>query len=142
MLRTITLIAAVLALAGNVACSPHDEKTAERSVSPLIGTWTRDGGTPKPDPKNPEFTKLTFTSDGKLAVTYVAAGGALAGVIAKAPKIEHEGDTYTTSGKATLRVSEGTSQRDYQYRVADGKLYLTPAGDGGDAQIYSKGSDS
>ena len=133
---TLRRIATMLVALALCACSAHETKTAERSVSPLIGTWTRDGDVPKPDANNPEFTKLTFSSDGKLAAQYVAAGGALAGVIGKAPKIQNEGDTYTTTA-SELRVSEGTSYRGFQFHVTDGKLYLTPDG-GSDAATFTK----
>jgi hypothetical protein len=119
------------------ACTPHEAKTAERSLSPLVGTWTRDGDVPKPDPKAPQFTELTFTPDGSLAATYVAAGGALAGVIGKAPKVQTEQDTYATPDGTTLRIVEGSSHREYQYRVSGGKLYLTPAGASG-AAVFTK----
>jgi hypothetical protein len=118
-------------------CTPHETKTAERSLSPLIGTWTRDGDVPKPDPKAPQFTELRFTPDGALSATYVAAGGALAGVIGKAPKVQTEQDTYATPDADTLRIAEGSSHREYQYRVSGGKLYLTPAG-ASDAAVFTK----
>src|SRR5665213_669527 len=86
----------------SAACSEHAAKTAERSVSPLIGTWVRDGNTPKPDTKSPQFTRLTFTPDGSLSAKYVAAGGALAGVIDKGPKVMSETDTYSTTGSSVL----------------------------------------
>src|SRR5450631_2390870 len=119
------------------ACTEHAAKTAERSVSPLVGTWTRDGAVPKPDAKAPEFTQLTFTPDGSLSATYVAAGGALAGVIGKAHKVQSEQDTYSTPDSSTLRIAEGTSHREFQYRVSDGKLYLTPSG-ASDAFVFTK----
>jgi hypothetical protein len=117
--------------------SEHAAKTAERTVSPLVGTWTRDGDVPKPDPKSPQFTELRFTPDGSLDASYVAAGGALAGVISKAPKIQSEQDTYSTPEPNTLRIAEGSSYREYQFRITDGKLYLTPSG-AGDAAMFSK----
>jgi hypothetical protein len=124
-----------------VACDSDGAKTAERTVSPLIGTWTRDGDVPKPNPKDPEFTKLTFAPDGTLAAQYVAAGGALAGVIGKAPKIESERDSYETHAGTTLRIAEGSSYREYAFRIADGKLYLTPSG-GSDGATFSKSGAS
>ena len=128
-----------LLLAGTLltACTPHETKTAERSLSPLIGTWTRDGDVPKPDPKAPQFTQLTFTPDGGLSATYVAAGGALAGLIGKAPKVQTEEDTYATPDGTTLRIAEGSSHREYQYHVSGGKLYLTPSG-ASDAAVFTK----
>ena len=118
------------------ACSAHDTKTAERSVSPLIGTWMRDGDTPKPDPNAPQFTRLTFAADGKLAARYVAAGGALANVLDKAPTMKSENDTYTTSD-TNLRIAEGTRNLEFTFRIESGKLYLTPPG-GSDAAVFSK----
>ena len=126
-----------LVSAAFAACTEHAAKTAERSVSPLVGTWTRDGAVPKPDAKAPEFTQLTFTPDGSLAATYVAAGGALAGVIGKAPKVQSEQDTYTTPDASTLRIAEGSSHREYQFRVSGGKLFLTPSG-AGEAAVFTK----
>jgi hypothetical protein len=128
----ITMLAAVALLAG---CSEHTEKTAERSVSPLIGTWTRDGDTPKgAGSGGPQFTKLTFSADGKLAASYVAGGvGALIG---SAPSVKSENDTYTSTDTG-LSIAEGSTHRDYSYRVDNGKLYLTPPG-GGDAAVFSK----
>src|SRR5450631_2498080 len=82
MQRALTILTSLLLALTPSACSQHAEKTAERSVSPLVGSWTRDGDLPKPDPKAPEFTALTFAPDGSLAATYVAAGGALAAVVA------------------------------------------------------------
>jgi hypothetical protein len=118
------------------ACSDHDTKTAERSVSPLIGTWMRDGDPPKPDPNNPQFTRLTFAADGKLAARYVEAGGALSSVIAKAPKMKSENDTYTTAD-TNLHIAEGTSKLDFTFRIDGSKLYLTPSG-GSDAAVFTK----
>jgi hypothetical protein len=86
-------------------------RTPGRSVSPLVGTWTRDGA--------------------------LAAGGALAGVIGKAPKVQSEQDTYTTPDASTLRIAEGSSHREYQFRVSGGKLFLTPSG-AGEAAVFTK----
>lgn len=127
----------VFIFAGMAACSEHAAKTAERSVSPLVGTWTRDGDVPKADPKVPQFTKLTFAADGSLSATYVAAGGALAGVVDKAPKVKTEEDTYVTPDPKTLRIAEGSSHREYGFRVSDGKLYLSASG-AGDAAVFTK----
>ena len=130
-------IVPLVALAILTACSTHEAKTAERAVSPLAGTWTRDGDVPKPDPKVPEFTRLVFAADGTLTADYVAAGGALAGVIGKAPKIQTERDSYTTPSASTLRIAEGSSFRVYQFHIADGKLYLTQDG-GSDSTSFTK----
>lgn len=125
----------ILALAVFSGCSQHAEKTAERSASPLIGTWTRDGNTPAGnDNGGPQFTKLTFAADGSLSASYVAAG--LGAIVGGSPKVKSENDTYTTSD-ATLKIAEGTTHRDYTYRVDGGKLYLTPPG-GGDAAVFTK----
>ncbi len=133
-LRILVFAAATFAL---VACSGDAAKHAERATSPLVGSWVRDGDTPAPDPNNPQFTKLTFSDDGSLAAEYVAAGGALAGVVKKAPKIQTESDTYTLVADKRLKIVEGSSSREFRYDVHDGKLYLTPPG-GGDATTFSK----
>ena len=131
--RFTSALIACIALA---ACTQHETKTVERAASPLIGTWMRDGDTPKPDAKAPQFTKLTFAADGKLSARYVAAGGALAPVLNQAPKLKDENDTYSTSD-STLDIAEGTSKLTFTYRVDGGKLYLTPPG-GSDAAVFSK----
>lgn len=129
------LLTIILALAVFTGCSEHAEKTAERSVSPLVGTWTRDGNTPSGnDNGGPQFTKLTFTADGSLNASYVAGG--VGAIVGSSPKVKSENDTYTTHDTA-LSIAEGTTHRDYTYRVDGGKLYLTPPG-GGDAAVFSK----
>jgi hypothetical protein len=133
--RIAATLTACLALA---ACTEHQTKTAERAVSPLIGTWTRDGDTPKPNASAPQFTKLTFAADGKLTARYVEAGGALAPVLNQAPKFNSENDTYSTND-STLNIAEGTRKLTFTYRVDGGKLYLTPPG-GSDAAVFSKSS--
>jgi hypothetical protein len=127
-----TLLAA-LALA---ACSRHDALTVQRSLSPLIGTWTRDGDTPKGSGNGgPQFTKLTFAADGKLSANYVAAG--LGAILGSSPSVKAENDTYATPDATTLSIAEGTTHLDYSYRVSGSKLYLTPPG-GGDAAVFTK----
>jgi hypothetical protein len=130
------LIALTVACTLN-ACGSAAQKQATREVSPLAGTWTRDGDVPAPKANNPEFTRLSFKADGTLEASYVAAGGALAGVIKKAPKVMQEQDSYSIIDAKTVRITEGSSARDYAYDTHDGKLYLT-APDGGDAAIFSK----
>jgi hypothetical protein len=127
---------ALVACIALAACTEHETKTAERAFSPLIGTWTRDGDTPKPDVKAPQFTKLTFAPNGKLSARYVVAGGVLAPVLNQAPKLKDENDTYSSTD-TTIDIAEGTSKLQFGYRVASGKLYLTPPG-GGDAAVFSK----
>ena len=122
------------------ACSEHATNTAARSVSPLIGTWVRDGDTPKPDPNQPQFTKLTFAADGSLTAEYVAAGGQLTAIVGGAPKLRTERDSYTTPGDATLRIAEGSSHREFQYRVSSAKLFLTAPGSN-DANEFSKAGE-
>jgi len=100
----------------------------------------REGGVPKPNATAPEFTKLTFAPDGSLEATYVAAGGALSGVLDSAPKVKVENDTYRTPDATTLKIAEGTSGRTYDFRVSDGKLYITPHG-AGDASVFTKAAD-
>ena len=119
------------------ACSSASTKQATRELSPLAGTWTRDGDVPAPKANDPEFTQLSFLADGTLKASYVAAGGALAGIVKKAPKVMQEQDSYATVDPKTLRITEGSSARDYTYDVHDGKLYLT-APDGGEAAVFSK----
>ena len=120
------------------ACSAHAEKTAARSVSPLIGTWTRDGNTTKGgSPGGPQFTKLTFTPNGALKANYVAGG--IGAIIGSSPNVKAENDTYSTSDGSKLSIAEGTTHRDYSYRVSGSKLYLTPPG-GGDAAVFTKAS--
>jgi len=128
----LALILAAVTLAG---CSEHQEQTAARSVSPLIGTWTRDGNTPASSSNGPQFTKLTFHSDGKLDANYAASG--VAPALGSAPSVKAENDTYTTSGDASLSVAEGSRHLDYTYRVSGGKLYLTASGQS-DAAVFSK----
>jgi hypothetical protein len=134
-----TITAALLAALACAGCSRHEVKTAERSASPLIGTWIRDGDTPKPNAGGPEFTQLTFAADGSLTAKYVAGGG-LAAIGAAAPKEKTENDTYRT-GSATLRIAEGSTERAYDFRVSGGKLYLTPHGDA-NAAVFSKTASS
>lgn len=118
------------------ACSEHAQQTAERSVSPLIGTWTRDGNVVKSgNGAGPQFTKLTFASSGSLHATYVAGG--IGTLIGSSPVLKSENDTYKTPAGSTLSIAEGTTERTYTYRVSGSKLYLTPPG-GGDAAVFSK----
>jgi hypothetical protein len=134
-LRPSSALAALLACITLAACSEHEEKTAERSVSPLVGTWTRDGNTPKGGASGPQFTKLTFAPDGSLSASYVAGGvGALIG---SAPSVKTENDTYATPGGSKLGIAEGTTHLAYTFRVSGSKLYLTPTG-GSDAAVFSK----
>ena len=122
---------------GLAACSSASTKQATRELSPLAGTWTRDGDVPAPKPNVPEFTQLSFLADGTLKASYVAAGGALAGVIKKAPKILQEQDSYAVVDSKTLRITEGSTARNYTFDTHGGKLYLTPP-DGGEAAVFSK----
>jgi hypothetical protein len=132
------ILLSLLAAAALAGCSDHSEKTAERAVSPLVGTWTRDGDTPKGDSNGgPQFTKLKFSADGSLNASYVAGG--VGSIIGSSPSVKSENDTYTTKGSSTLSIAEGTTHRDYSYRTSDNKLYLTPPG-GGDAAVFSKAS--
>lgn len=136
------LSAALVACTAQTAQQSGDAaKHAERAVSPLVGTWVRDGDTPAPDPNNPQFTKLTFADDGSLAAEYVAAGGALAGMIKKAPKVQNESDTYTLISGKRVKIVEGSNSREYTYDVHDGKLYLTPPS-GSQAVTFSKAQTS
>jgi hypothetical protein len=137
MQRSSTLKAGtMLAACMLAACSAHGQNTAARSVSPLIGTWTRDGDTPKgSSTAGPQFTKLTFAPDGSLSASYVAGGvGALLGTSAS---VKTENDTYATPGGSKLSIAEGSSHLAYSFRVSGSKLYLTPPG-GGDAAVFTK----
>ena len=120
-----------------VACSEHAEKTAERSVSPLVGTWTRDGKTTENSAAGPQFTKLTFSADGSLNATYVAGG--IGAAIGSSPSIKVENDTYATPVESKLSIAEGTRHLGYTYRIDGSKLYITPLA-GGDAAVFSKAS--
>jgi hypothetical protein len=132
------ILAALLSAAAIGACSEHTEKTAERTVSPLIGTWTRDGDTRKgSNTGGPQFTKLTFAPNGALKASYVAGG--IGTLIGSSPSVKDENDTYSTSDASTLSIAEGTTHRYYSYRVGGTKLYLTPPG-GGDAAVFTKAS--
>ena len=137
-MRCLRQFSALFALAAYVltSCSDHAEKTTERAVSPLIGTWARDGNTTKSAGiDGPQFTKLTFAADGSLNASYVAGGvGALIG---GSPSIKSENDTYATPGGAKLSIAEGTRHLAYSFRVSGSKLYLTPLG-GGDAAVFTK----
>ena len=130
-------LTALLACALLAACGTHAEQTAERSVSPLIATWTRDGDAPGAGGGGPQFTKLTFAPDGSLAASYVAAGIGVA--IGSTPSVKSENDTYRTPGGSKLSIAEGTRHLGFTYRVSGSKLYLTPEG-AGEAQVFSKAS--
>jgi hypothetical protein len=132
------MFAALLCTAALGACSQHTEKTAERTASPLIGTWTRDGDTPKGSSSGgPQFTELAFAPNGSLKARYVAGG--VGAMIGSSPSVKAENDTYSTADGSKLSIAEGTSHRDYAYRVSGSKLYLTPPG-GGDAAVFTKES--
>jgi hypothetical protein len=136
MIALRRLTASLILCTALSACGQHAEKTAERSVSPLIGTWTRDGSTPKGNASDgPQFTKLTFAADGSLQASYVAGG--LGAIVGSSPSVKSENDTYRTPNTSTLSIAEGTTHRDYAYRVSGTKLYLTPPG-GGDAAVFTK----
>lgn len=133
--RSILVIASAAALS---ACSAHAEKTAARTVSPLIGTWTRDGSSAKSKGSGgPEFTKLTFRPNGELKANYIS--GSVGAIIGSSPDLKSEKDTYSTSNASKLSIAEGTTHRDYSYHVSGSKLYLTPPS-GGDAAVFSKAS--
>lgn len=136
--RSGRIIAALLSAAALSACGAHAEQTAARTVSPLIGTWTREGNSTKAhNAGGPRFTKLTFTPNGTLKANYVAGG--IGAIIGSSPSVKHENDTYSTSEASKLSIAEGTTHRDYSYRVSGSKLYLTPPS-GGDATVFTKAS--
>jgi hypothetical protein len=131
-------LAVLFSAAAMSACSAHAEKTAARSVSPLIGTWTRDGNTTKgTNSGGPEFTKLTFRPNGSLEANYLSGG--IGAVIGSAPNVKAENDTYSSTDGSKLSIAEGTTHRNYSYHVSGSKLYLTPPG-GGDAAVFTKAS--
>jgi hypothetical protein len=137
MKRFLPTVWCLAGLASLVACGSHAEQTAERSVSPLIGTWTRDGNTPNTGSNGPQFTTLTFAPDGSLDAKYVAGG--IGAIIGSAPSVKAEHDTYKTPTDSSISIAEGTSHLDYSYRVSGTKLYLTPSG-AGDAAVFTKAS--
>jgi hypothetical protein len=138
ILRISRVVAALLSAAALCSCSAHAQKTAARTVSPLIGTWTRDGNTTRGHTSaDPQFTKLTFAPNGALNANYVAGG--IGAMIGSSPSVKDENDTYSTSGGSRLSIAEGTTHRNYSYRVSGSKLYLTPPG-GGDAAVFTKAS--
>jgi hypothetical protein len=119
-----------------VACGTHTTQTVERSVSPLIATWTRDGNTPAGgNSGGPQFTKLTFAPDGSLQASYVAGG--LGAALGSSPSVKAENDTYRTPGGSKLSIAEGTRHLGFTYRVDGSKLYLTPEG-GSEAQVFTR----
>ncbi len=136
MTRFHRLACSLIAIGALAACSEHTEKTAERSVSPLIGTWTRDGNTPAGGSHGPQFTKLTFSSNGSLHASYVAGG--IGAALGSSPSVKSENDTYRSTD-SSISIAEGSSHLDYAYRVDGSKLYLTPPG-GSDAAVFSKAS--
>jgi hypothetical protein len=116
------------------ACS---HSTVKRALSPVIGSWQINGAVPAPEADLPQFTSLTFHTDGNLDADYVAAAGALAHVVQASPQIKHERDSYSLVGNSTLRIVEGSRALSYTYDIHDGKLFLTPAnGDG--AIVYRR----
>jgi len=127
-------VLALLAMLFCAGCGAHTEQTVQRSVSPLIGTWTRDGNTSKTaGDDGPQFTKLTFSADGSLSASYVAAG--LGATIGTTPSVKTENDTFKTPGGNKLSIAEGTRHLAYTYRVDGAKLYLTPPGSSDAAQF-------
>jgi hypothetical protein len=134
-LRAASVLAVIASCIVFAACSEHTEKTAERSVSPLVGTWTRDGNTPKSGGGGPQFTKLTFAADGSLNADYVAGG--VGAIVGSSPSVKTENDTYATPGGSKLSIAEGTTHLAYTYRVSGSKLYLTSPGSS-DAAVFTK----
>ncbi len=134
--RGAALVLTPLVCLSLISCTQHDTKTAERSVSPLVGTWTRDGNTAAASANGyPQFTKLHFTPDGSVNASYAAGG--LGAAVGASASVKTENDTYDTSGDAKLSIAEGTRHLDYTYRVSGSKLYLTPSG-GSDAAVFTK----
>jgi hypothetical protein len=135
-LRAFAALALATACVGLAGCSEHAAKTAERSASPLLGTWTRDGGSAGGHATaGPQFTKLTFAPDGSLDATYAAQN--LGTLIGSAASVKTEHDTYAIPTASKLSIAEGTRHLGYTYQVSGSKLYLTPLG-GGDAAVFTK----
>lgn len=127
-----------------LALSGCHSSAVQRQFSPLIGSWTLNGSAPAPDPNMPKFTALTFHRNGNLDATYVAAGGALAGVVHTNPKTGSENDTYSIVSRHHLRIVEGSRSLDYTYHVRDGKLFLRSASgdDDGTSTVFRKVNSS
>lgn len=135
-LRILRAWTAPLTCALLISCGTHEGQTVERSVSPLIATWTRDGNTPAGgNDGGPQFTKLTFAPDGSLEASYVAGG--LGAAIGSSPSVKAENDTYQTPGGSKLSIAEGTRHLGYSYRISGSKLYLTAEGEG-QAQVFTR----
>jgi len=119
-----------------ISCGSHAAQTVERSLSPLIATWTRDGNTPAGGSgAGPQFTALTFGADGSVRASYIAGG--LGPAIGSSPSVKAESDTYQLVGGSGLSVAEGTRHLGYTYRVSGSKLYLTPEGES-EAQVFTR----
>ncbi len=110
---------------------------ANTDFSPLVGTWRINGSVPAPSADVPQFTVLTFKSDGALDASYVVAKGAIGHIVQSSPQIKQERDTYTLAEPSTLHILEGSRSLDFTYEVHDDHLTLTPSS-GGDAVVYVK----
>jgi len=119
----------------------HAGAEAKNAVSPIVGAWTINGDIPPPKANLPQFVRLDFQANGKLDASYVAAGGALAGVVNTTPKTKSERDSYTLDGSDHLSLIEGSRALDFTYAVRDRKLFLT-RNDGSVATVYQRASET
>jgi hypothetical protein len=126
----VALLSLSLVGCGGVRQSASNVRAeAENAVSPIVGRWRINGDEPAPQPSLPQFVSLDFETDGTLDASYVAAGGALAGIVKTDPKVKSERDSYALSGSNGLRIVEGSRALSFTYEVRAGKLFLTPPGE-------------
>lgn len=134
--RCVLILLALLAgCSGAKQAATEGAANVKNAVSPVVGSWTINGDVPAPKPNLPQFVRLHFSADGKLDASYVAAGGALAGVVNTPTKLKNEHDSYTLGDEKTLSIIEGSRSLDFSYDVRDGKLFLTPKGQS-EAMVY------
>ena len=133
--RLLRALTAALSCALSISCGTHTGQTVERSISPLVATWTRDGDTASGGPGGPQFTKLTFAADGSLQASYVDGG--LGAAIGGSPSVKAENDTYRLPGGSNFSIAEGTRHLGYTYRISGSQLYLTPEG-GSEALVFTR----
>lgn len=135
------LATALLLAAGVVGCSEKHateaSDSAQRAVSPLVGSWHIAGEAPGSSGKLPNFTKLRFEQDGALAASYVAGATNVKSLAGGTGGTKDENDTYTIVPPKTVRITEGSRALDYTFDVHDEKLYLTPPGETA-ATVFAK----
>ena len=118
----------------------HAGAEAKNAVSPIEGAWMINGAIPPPKANLPQFVRLDFRTNGKLVASYVAAGGALAGIMATTPKTKSEVDSYTLDGPDKVSIIEGARALQFTYAVRDAKLFLTASGESA-ATVYQRAGD-